>query len=188
MAFKAELVAEVAKLNPDVEVFGIECGSVLITLQGDSADSVDAIAHEIETNGVDLPTFGKVGGPTEIEKGTKDSGGFPAWAIVIICLAVIGAAAAGIYYYQQATNAQKETNVAVKENATQIPQKVGPTPASETKNHEEIDVVPSETGTKLEKKKLEPSSNPPSPGKNWRPTTVAIDDHPDLMLKSPSPI
>merc|ERR1712156_815673 len=106
--FEEELKVELKKKYPDVEVSGVECGSVKITLMhtGDDVDELDDCANEIASVGLSLPSYGMVGGKT-IEKDTDDSDGFPAWGIVLICLAIL-AAITGFVYFTTSTLKPRE--------------------------------------------------------------------------------
>jgi len=110
-AFEAELATEITRIDPTVAVSGVRCGSVIFTLTGDSVESVQNIATEIETNGVALASFGMVGGTTPVE----EENSFPAYGIVLICLGVLILIACVFYFAYQRMEAER-----VHEQVTQI--------------------------------------------------------------------
>eukprot|EP00493_Phyllostaurus_siculus_P000431 UN00433 len=63
-SFQAELASEIAKINDKVVIQGVACGSVIITLQGDS-EEVQTVSTYIVDTGLNLPSYGKVGGKPE---------------------------------------------------------------------------------------------------------------------------
>ena len=72
-SFQAELASEIAKINDKVVIQGVACGSVIITLVGDS-EEVQTVSTYIVDTGLNLPSYGKIGGkPETTEKPTESS-------------------------------------------------------------------------------------------------------------------
>jgi len=168
--FEAELKVELKKKYPDVEVSGVECGSVKITLMhtGDDVDELDDCANEIASVGLSLPSYGMVGGKT-IEKDTDDSDGFPAWGIVLICLAILAAITGFVYFYHEHIEAKRKEEKLESENKIQVsPGQEKKTPRdSSTKKPTQIPRVSlSETSKEILKEDLK---------KPWKPRSQPIE-------------
>jgi len=95
-AFKAELASEIAKLNDQVSVQDVACGSVIITLVGDDSQEVSSISDHIVDTGLTLSTYGQVGGQVEpLEEKSDDekssSGAVIAIVVIVLVLVILGA-------------------------------------------------------------------------------------------------
>jgi len=75
----------VDQMEGDVTVSDVACGSVLVTIEADDLTDVETVEEIIVNEGVDLPNYGRVGGPT---KGTAEEG-VDDWIIAVIAVAVV---------------------------------------------------------------------------------------------------
>merc|ERR1719336_3581706 len=71
---KAELQAAVDKMEGDVTVSDVACGSVLVTIEGNDLTQVETVEEIIVNEGVVLPNYGRVGGPIKLKEETAEEG------------------------------------------------------------------------------------------------------------------
>jgi len=171
VTFEAELKTELHKKYPDVEISGVECGSVKITLMhmGDDMDELDECADHIASEGLSLPSYGMVGGK-KIEKDTDDSNSFPAWGIVLICLAILAGIAGGVYCYHDHVEKKRKEEKWERENKIQVSHEEPKTPTGEATKKSTQAEIPrvslSETAKEILKEDLK---------KAWKPRTQPIE-------------
>jgi len=171
VTFEAELKNELQNQYPDVEISGVECGSVKITLMhmGDDMDELDECADHIASVGLSLPSYGMVGGK-KIEKDTDDSDSFPAWGIILICLGILAGIAGGVYLYHDHIEKKRKEEKWERENKIQVSHQEAKTPGEEATKRSTQAEIPrvslSETAKEILKADLK---------KPWKPQTQPIE-------------
>jgi hypothetical protein len=190
-SFQAELASEIAKINDKVVIQGVACGSVIITLIGDS-EEVQTVSTYIVDTGLNLPSYGKVGGePETLEKTTESSGGVPTVVIVVVVIVLVLVLLGAIWYsgkHQNKKKEQKEAEMererwlwaqATKETKTENVPKDVETPTAEKIVEFK---TPGEQGVKLDKQdpvtKWSPTSNPMTTPEHSLTQSLTTDGRP----------
>jgi len=85
---KAELQAAVDEMEGEVTVSDVACGSVLVTIEGDDLTNVETVEEIIVNEGVNLPSYGRVGGSVSLKEETTEEGAED-WVVALIAVAVV---------------------------------------------------------------------------------------------------
>jgi len=191
-AFKAELASEIAKMNENVEVQGVACGSVIITLIGD-AQEVQSVSDYIEETGLELPSYGVVGGVDIVVKEKESSSnGLPAGVIVVIVFAILVLIVGAIWFFNKHQNNKKQQKEAEIQRAiwseaqatSQTKDKKGPkdveSPTAETII--ELKTPREQNGGSKVQEKLK--LNKQDPVLKWSPTSKPLETPVQTLTQS----
>jgi hypothetical protein len=133
----------------------------------------DECLKYIADEGLSLPSYGMVGGK-EVEEDSVSSAGFPVWGVVLLCLAILGLIAGGVYFHHE--HMQKNKNEEKLQNVIQVshgepvaPQEIK-TPGEEVTKKQTRSEIPRVSLSENVKEILKEDKQP------WKPRTQPIED------------